>query len=53
MKKNMDKIVFESRAEVDEVAYALVTFLKEHPEARGKENVQQLAHLLDVMYMEW
>lgn len=53
MKKNMDKIQFESRYEIDEVVDALDTFLKEHPDARSKETVEELSHLLDVMYMEW
>lgn len=53
MNKNMDKIIFESRQEIDEVSDALDTFLKEHPEARGRESIQKLIGLLDVMYMEW
>ncbi len=53
MKKNMDKIQFESRHEIDRVIDALDTFLKEHPDAGGKETVKQLSGLLDAMYMEW
>lgn len=53
MQKNMDTIQFESRYEIDEVCDALDTFLKEHPNARGKETVERLKNLLDVMFMEW
>ena len=53
MQRNMDKIVFESRCEIDEVCDALDTFLKEHPSARGKETGEKLNNLLDAMYMEW
>lgn len=52
MKKNMDKIQFESQYEIDEVADALDMFLREHPNARGKETVKKLSDLLDVMYVE-
>ena len=53
MERNMDKIQFESRYEIDEVVSALETFLQEHPNAREKETVKRLADLLDVMYMQW
>lgn len=53
MKKDMDKIVFESRYEIDEIIEALETFAKEHPNARQKETVKRMSNLLDVMYMEW
>lgn len=50
MKKNMDKIVFESRKEIDEVANALEKYVKEHGE---NETVKKLINLLDAMYMNW
>mgnify|MGYP006898621905 CR=1 FL=1 len=53
MKKDMDKIQFENRYEIDEVISALDTFLKEHPNAREQETCKRLSELLDVMYMEW
>ena len=53
MKKNMDKIQFEDRQEVDEVLSALDTFQQEHPNASEKDTVKQLRDLLDVMYIEW
>lgn len=53
MKLDMDKIVFEDRTEIDEIASALDTFLKEHPEAREKESAKKLMNMLDSMYMSW
>lgn len=53
MKRDMDKIIFESRVEIDEVTDALTTFLKEHPNAKGRNTLERLSDLLDAMYMEW
>lgn len=53
MRKDMDKIVFESRIEIDEICEALGTFLQEHPKAKNKDSAQKLSDLLDAMYMEW
>lgn len=50
MKKDMDKIIFESRQEIDEVQIALETYTKEHGET---ETVKKLIGLLDAMYMSW
>lgn len=50
MKKDMDKIVFESRTEIDEVANALEKYVKEHGE---NETIKKLIDLLDAMYMSW
>ena len=49
MKKEMDKIIFESRREIDEVVHAL----EQIPEEKKSESAKRLADLLDVMYMEW
>ena len=50
MKKDMDKIVFESRNEIDEVVNALEKYVKEYGE---NETVKKLIDLLDAMYMSW
>lgn len=50
MKKDMDKIIFESRQEIDEVQNALESYAKEHKES---ETVKKLINLLDAMYMSW
>lgn len=53
MQKDMSKIIFENRQEVDDICVALENYLKEHPVASGRESIKRLADLLDVMYMEW
>lgn len=53
MKKNMDKIIFESRWEIEEVMSALEEWQKSHKSDSKKETVQKLINLLDVMHMEW
>lgn len=53
MKLDMDKIVFEDRTEIDEIASALDTFLKEHPNARERDSAVKLVNMLDSMYMSW
>ena len=53
MTMSRDKIQFQSRHEIDEVASALDTFMKEHPDSREKEAVKKLSALLDVMYIGW
>lgn len=53
MERNMDKIVFESRAEIGDVIRALETYMKEHPKERNFKTVERLYNLLDVMEMEW
>ena len=53
MKKTMDKIQFESRAEVGEVMNALEKYLTDHPSARESRTVNRLIDLLEVMDMEW
>lgn len=50
MKLDMDKIQFEHRWEIDEIAEAL----KEYQEDQGKnETVTKLINLLDAMWMNW
>lgn len=53
MKKDMDKIQFESRSEIHDIASALDTFKNEHPTAEENKTVERLFDLLDVMDMEW
>lgn len=50
MKKDMDKIIFESRIEINEVANALENYVKEHGE---NKTVKKLIDLLDAMYLSW
>ena len=53
MKKNMDKIIFESRWEIEEVVSVLEEWQKSHKSDSKKETVRKLINLLDVMHMEW
>ena len=53
MKKDLDKIVFESRREIEEVLSALNEWQDSHKSDSKKETVQKLVNLLDVMHMEW
>lgn len=54
MKKDMDKIIFESRWEIGEVITALKEWQKTHGAKDEKaDTVKRLIDLLDVMSMEW
>ena len=54
MKKDMDKIIFESRWEIREVITALEAWQKTHGAKDEKaDTVKRLIDLLDVMSMEW
>lgn len=55
MKLDMDKIQFESKREIIDIAYALDEFIKnhKHKDAKLKEDAQRFIDLLDVMYMSW
>lgn len=53
MKKDMDKIIFESRWEIGEVIQALEEWKKSHKSDSKADTVQELIDLLDVMSMEW
>lgn len=53
MKKDMDKIIFESRYEIGEVIQALEEWQKSHKSDSKGDTVERLINLLDVMCMEW
>jgi hypothetical protein len=56
MKKDMDKIIFESRLEIESVARALSAVLEGktyRPSETEKQDVERLMDLLEVMHMEW
>lgn len=52
MKKQMDKIQFEYRAEIEDVMDAIKKYKKAYPQETN-ETVERLFGLLDVMDMEW
>lgn len=53
MTKDMDKIQFESRGEIDEVACALQEWLDKNKQDKKSKTVERMIDLLDAMYMSW
>ena len=53
MKKEMDKIQFESRAEVGEIIKVLEKYVDAYPKEKDNQTVKTLYNLLYVMEMEW
>lgn len=53
MKQDMDKIVFESRAEIGEVIRVLERYVDAYPKEKDNKVVKELYNLLDVMEMSW
>ncbi len=55
MKREMDKLILESRSEVDQLEGVLREWLDDHPEAPAdqREMAEQAAHLLEVLWYEW
>ncbi len=53
MKKDMDKIQFESRKEVGEIIRVLEKYVDAYPKEKDNQIVKELYNLLDVMEMEW
>lgn len=53
MKRDMDKIIFESREEIGTIIRALEEWQDVH-QSDGKNGcVKELVHQLDIMSMEW
>lgn len=53
MKRDMDKIQFESRAEIGEIIRMIEKYADAYPKDRNNKTVKRLYDLLDVMEMEW
>lgn len=53
MKKDMDTIQFESRAEVGEIIRVLEKYVDAYPKEKDNRVIKELYNLLDVMEMEW
>lgn len=53
MKKDMDKIQFESRAEIGELIRVLEKYVDAYPKEKDNRTAKELYNLLDVMEMEW
>ncbi|MEG2812987.1 MAG: hypothetical protein RSA79_00145 [Oscillospiraceae bacterium] len=53
MKKDMDKIQFEYRAEIRELMKVIDKFVEQNPSEKENKTVERFFNLLDVMDMEW
>lgn len=53
MKRIMDKVQFEYRAEVQEMMNVLEKYVDAYPKEKDNQTVKQFYNFLDVMDMEW
>lgn len=53
MRKEMDTIQFESRAELGELLRMIEKYMEQNPKEKDNQTVRQLYNYLDVMEMEW
>ena len=53
MKKDMDKIQFEYRYEVQELMKVIDKYVKQNPAEKENKTLERFFDLLDVMDMEW
>lgn len=53
MRKDADKIQFETRAEIGAVMDAIAKLVKLAPDEKTNGTLKRLYDLLDVMEMEW
>ena len=53
MKKDMDKIQFESRAEIQELMKVVDNYVKQNPKEKENKTLERFFDLLDGMDMEW
>lgn len=53
MKKELDKIQFEYRAEIQELMKVIDKYVKQNPEEKNNKTLERFFDLLDVMDMEW
>ena len=53
MKRNMDEIQFESRAEVREILGMVAKDVEQNPKEKENKTLERFYDLMDVMDMEW
>lgn len=53
MQRSLDKIQFESRAEVGEMIRVMEAYVDAYPKEKENPTVKKFYNLLDVMEMEW
>lgn len=53
MKKDTDKIIFESRREIQELMKIVDRYVQQNPEEKDNKTLERFFDLLEVMHMEW
>lgn len=53
MRKNMDKIQFEYRYEVQELMKVIDRYVKQNPKEKDNDILRRFWNLIDLMDMEW
>lgn len=53
MRKELDKIQFEEREEIQELIRVIDKYVKQNPEEKKNKILERFFDLLDVMDMEW
>ena len=53
MKRLMDTIQFESRAEVQELMGAIAKYVEQNPKEKDNQILKEFYARLDIMDMEW
>lgn len=53
MRRNMDTIQFERRAEIQEMIKVIDKYIEENPKEKDNKTLNEFYNLLDVMYMVW
>lgn len=51
MKREMEKVIFESREEISQIEKALAEYAETHPDNEETGNVKELIEILDSMYL--
>lgn len=53
MKKEMDKIQFEYRYELEELMKVIDRYIEQNPSEKKNKTLERFFDLLDGMHMEW
>lgn len=53
MQRDMDKIRFDNRYEIQELMNVIAKYIKQNPSEKENETLKRFYDLLDVMEMEW
>lgn len=53
MKRELDKIQFESRAEIQNLLQVIDQYVQQNPDEKNNKTLERFFDLLDIMEMEW